>query len=417
MDSHPGWHTVLGAVHRIGGLSTDELVVFSIVILFVFFCITPLFLLERPESWLIGLLALMLTAASPLLSRLLLGRPYLVTMSVILAMSFVWPRFRNSPVPWMHVAFLTIMITLSVWIHGLWYIYAFPIACFFLAREWRSGAMVCACVLLGVAAGSALTGHPLLFLKQTLEHMMYSLGEHTMSRMLVTEFQPFPSDPFILILVFGMLGWRALRGSWNTKVVDNPVFILATLGWVLGFAMRRFWLDMGMPALCAWIALEFDSYLVQRMRYLSLRRIYVTCGTAAVLFLVTTSDLDSRYTGALHVQYLSADDHDTKAWLPDPGGIIYSDQMLVFYQTFYKNPRGNWRYVLGFEPAWMPSEDLAIFRNIQRNYGAGPSYQDWVKKMRVEDRLILKRGGGIPDIPELEWYNATSDTWIGRLPR
>jgi hypothetical protein len=35
--------------------------------------------------------------------------------------------------------------------------------------------------------------------------------------------------------------------------------------------------------------------------------------------------------------------------------------------------------------------------------------------MRPQDRLEIE-GGDPPDIPELEWKNAVSYIWIGRLP-
>jgi len=44
------------------------------------------------------------------------------------------------------------------------------------------------------------------------------------------------------------------------------------------------------------------------------------------------------------------------------------------------------------------------------------AFEPWVKKMRPEDRLIV-RAGSKPGIKELEWNMAVSGTWIGRLPR
>jgi hypothetical protein len=64
----------------------------------------------------------------------------------------------------------------------------------------------------------------------------------------------------------------------------------------------------------------------------------------------------------------------------------------------------------------MPREDLPILRKIQSNYGAIEAYEPWVKKMRPEDRLILRRHSQ-PAIKELEWNLAVTGTWIGRLPK
>jgi len=60
-------------------------------------------------------------------------------------------------------------------------------------------------------------------------------------------------------------------------------------------------------------------------------------------------------------------------WLPEKGGILYSSDMTIFYQTFFKNPNADWRYILGFEPALMPDEDFRCFNKIMWNYGDAKS--------------------------------------------
>ena len=47
--------------------------------------------------------------------------------------------------------------------------------------------------------------------------------------------------------------------------------------------------------------------------------------------------------------------------MPGQGGVLYSADMTVFYQTFFKNPNGDWRYILGYEPAFMPDADFQVF--------------------------------------------------------
>jgi hypothetical protein len=89
--------------------------------------------------------------------------------------------------------------------------------------------------------------------------------------------------------------------------------------------------------------------------------------------------------------------------------------MQFFYNTFYKNPRGDWRYMVGFEPALMPPDDLKIYRGIHIAEGSPDSYEPWVKKLRPEDRLAVSRASP-PAIPALEWKEAAREVWIGRLP-
>ena len=415
MDSHVGWHTVLGFIYNLSGCSVDNLVVFSIVFLFIFFCIIPIFFLKRPESWLIALLIMWVANYSDLF-RLFLGRPYIFTMAVVVFLGLMWPRFKVKPIPWPSVIILTGLIALATWIHCLWYMFALPVLCFFLVREWRAGFVISACTIVGVIIGMFMTGHPIQFFLQTLGHFFHSLGDHTLTRQLVSEFQPFGGDQIMVIAVLGMLAWRAFRKAWDRKAIDNPIFILAVVSWILGFFVSRVWTDWGVPAVCVWMALEIEEYLKTVMDSYSWKRVGLTLVVACVLFVAMTSDYGGRWTQSMSVQYLSEDKPEHKKWLPEKGGIVYSDDMTIFYQTFFTNPHADWRYILGFEPTMMPPEDLAILRKIQWNYGAVEAYEPWVKKMRPEDRLILRRHSQ-PAIKELEWNLAVTGTWIGRLPK
>jgi hypothetical protein len=415
MDSHVGWHKILEFIYQMTGCSVDNLVVFSIVFLFILFCIVPIFFLKRPEAWLITLFAVWVANYSDLM-RTFLGRPYIFTMAVVVFLGFMWPRFRSKHIPWPSLIILTILIALATWIHCLWYMFALPVLCFFIAREWRAGFVVSLCTIAGVIIGMLLTGNPIQFILQTVGHFFHSLGDHTLTRQLVSEFQPFAGDQMVVVAVLGMLGWRALRNSWDVKAIYTPIFILAVTSWVLGFFVLRVWVDWGIPAVCIWIALEFEEYLNTAMESSSWKRVGLTLAIACVLFISITNDYGSRWTQSMSVQYLSADNPEQKKWLPEKGGIIYNDDMTIFYQTFYANPHAQWRYILGFEPTMMPPEDLAILRKIQWNYGAAEAYEPWVKKMRPEDRLILRRHS-MPAIKELEWNLAATGIWIGRLPK
>ena len=112
---------------------------------------------------------------------------------------------------------------------------------------------------------------------------------------------------------------------------------------------------------------------------------------------------------------MDAHNPELKDWMPGKGGIFYADNMQFFYNTFYKNPRGDWRYIVGFEPALMLPDDLKIYREIHRSQGSAEAYEPWIKKMRPEDRLALGRSDK-PNIPALEWKQAADGVWIGRLP-
>ncbi|MFA5085461.1 MAG: hypothetical protein WC482_03755, partial [Candidatus Omnitrophota bacterium] len=223
MDSHVGWHAILKGVRSAARLNTFELVLFSVIALFMLFSLIGILFLRRPEVWPITLL-IMVVADCGLVSRLLLGRPYIITMSTILALGLTWPRLRYEKNDFKALSLLTLLIAVSTWAHCGWYLFGLPILCFFLAREWRVGFRVAIATILGVAIGAVATGAPYLFLKQTLQHVSLAFGNHTLVRMLVTEFQPGLGSFSIIVVISLMFIWRALRGSWNSKVVDNPFF-------------------------------------------------------------------------------------------------------------------------------------------------------------------------------------------------
>ena len=113
----------------------------------------------------------------------------------------------------------------------------------------------------------------------------------------------------------------------------------------------------------------------------------------------------SRWTYNLTQQYLTTAEHpELKGWMPEKGGILYSAEMSIFYQTFFKNPNGDWRYILGYEPALMPDEDFKVYHRILWNFGDAKAYQPWVKKMRPPDRLVIVAAGAL---------RRTSRNWTG----
>lgn len=419
MDSHPGWHAILSVIHRATNFSTDHLVDISVISLFILFSLVPLVLLNRPEAWSIVLLTF-IVASPGLIGRLIVGRPYIFTMSVVLVLCFLWPKLRDRKIPYKFLIFLTLLIAASTWIHCAWYLLGLPVICFFLAREWRAGILVSIATGIGILLGASFTGHPYLLLKQNLLHVIRAFGNNDFQYMLVGEFQSSRGDFAMVLVIAGMLTWRKLRGTWNPKVIDNPVFILAVSGWVLGFVANRFWSDWGMVAIVAWMSLEFQDILKDKINYLSWRRVLLTICILGTLYIALTNDSGRRWTSSLDTKYLHLDNPDHAAWLPEPGGIVYSNSMRIFYQTFLKNPHAPWRYILGFEPIIMPPEDLKIYRNIQREFSHYTAFVPWVKKMKPEDRLIINYPpdpDNAPRIKELDWHLVTGNTWIGRLPR
>lgn len=419
LDSYPGWHAILAFVHRITCWDQHSLVLFSTVSLFLAFCLLPLFFLKLPESWLASLLILAIFTPEWIF-RLFLGRPYLFTMASLLLILLIWPTFKEKKYEYINVIILTVIAALSVWIHASWYFFLLLMAAFMLAREWRASAIIAISSIMGVLIGASFTGHPILFLKQEVTHLFLVFGSYDVERQLVGELRPAFGDYRVVLIILMMLGWRALRGLRFKDRVDNPVFMVVILSFILGFLTSRFWLDWGMTALAVWISKEFEEFFAAKINPFSWRRIALVIILAIVLYLAVTVDANSRWSLTRPLDYISSEDPEQAEWLPSPGGIIYSDDMRVFYQIFFKNPKASWRYILGFESAFMRPEDLKILREIQRYrkiYKTYVYFEPWVKKMRPEDRLIIRNGPeGKPNIPELEWHYLSLDTWSGRKP-
>lgn len=426
IDPSPGWQQILTWVnpcqwvqHWDGG-PTEALVLFSVASLMLLVTCCGLPWLRRPEAWLGALLAATVFAPA-CTTRFMRGRPYLVTDFVVMTILLIWTRC-SSRVPRPFGLVCTVMlVAASAWIHGSWYMLALPGVAIFLSGRCMAGLVYGVCWLLGSFLGCALTGHPWEFLFQSVEHMFGVFGHFVVNRQLESEFYPSDGETASVLLVLVFLFWRWQTPGFSkmtlARVLD-PVFVMMVLGWVLGLKMRRFWWDYGIPSMVLWIAFELQSHFEERISMDSPRRLALAGCLAGALFLGFTSDRDGRWTENLTTEYLSMDNPAQAPWLPDPGGIIYNSDMDVFFQTFYKNPRAPWRYVLGFEPGLMKEDDLAVLRKAQWNFGDTRAFEPWVLKMRPQDRMIIHASGGAPPrLPELEWNYAATEMWIGRLPR
>jgi hypothetical protein len=350
--------------------------------------------------------------------RFLLGRPYLITVASLITILFLWRTHRSAPPRKPALLLMAVLSVICTFFHGAWYLWVLPIAAFFLAGEFYWGIALGFCWTIGVVIGSALTGHPLEYPIQAVQLAFLAVGAHLTQRTMASELQPFSGDTLTLVAVGGLLALRSLAKLNSVPLTRDPTFWLAAMCWVLGFKVARFWVDWGWPSLMVLIASDTQLLLESRFAVDSLKRVGLVVVLAGVTYLAVTCDYNSRFTGSLTQQYLTADNPDLKGWMPDKNGIFYTVDMSLFYQTFFKNPHGDWRYMLGFEPTWMPKEDFEIYHKILWNFNDGKAYEPWVQQMTPADRLAVRgQGGGTPDIPGLEWKYGVSGIWIGRLPR
>jgi hypothetical protein len=299
--------------------------------------------------------------------------------------------------------------------HGAWYLWILLLAAFFLAQRWRVGFWLAGCWVAGTIVGALLTGKPVAFLDGALFMAGRVYAEHAPKWMLVGEFQPsFGESASVMLLAIVYL-WRRRGNSPGPPLATDPVVWMIAINWVLGLSADRFWADWGLAAAVVWMAMQFDQEMPAMWNGQPVKRLLL-CGMIVLpLFLDSTNDLARRYTSSLKEVFVDADDPQLKGWMPGPGGIFYADNMRFFYNTFFKNPQSDWRYIAGFEPALMLPDDLATYRDIQRTGGAPEVYEPWIKKMRPQDRLEVDSYSQ-PNLPGLEWKHAGGDTWIGRKP-
>ena len=417
IDHNLGWHLLLTEIHRWTNWNAEQLVIFSVAALFIVVGLVALPWLRRPEAWLITLIAAMVISDVP--QRFMLGRPFLLTFSSVLVILFAWQKQGSSAPKWWTVAWMAGLIAICSFVHGVWYLWALPVAAFFLAGQFQWGVALGCSWIAGSFLGALLSGHPIEYLQQALELAFRSVGMHKTPRTMVPELQPFAGNILAVIMVGCLMVLRRLSGLQTFRPwSSNPAFWLACLGWILGFKVGRFWDDWGWAGLMVLTAWDLDLFLQGRLALDSLKRLGIVCGLALTAYLSVTSDLADRWTQNLTWTYLTQDNQDLDGWLPDKGGILYSGEITVFDQTFFKNPTADWKYILGFEPTFMPEEDFKVYHSILWNFGDAKAYEPWVNKMRPLDRLVIRgAGGGPPNILQLEWKYGVSGIWIGRLPR
>jgi len=414
IDHSPGWEWFLRCAQRATGWDQDGVIAFGTASALAFVLCAPLPWLRRPEAWLAAFLT-QLIAIPELMVRLTQARPFVLGIGVMMCLLLSW-RKCETPVPARRLIFSFLAFAFMAWMHGVWYLWVLLPPAFMLAGRWRDGLWIGICWIAGSFAGALITGHPIDFLAQQVLQAMAIQKEHAPANLLVGELQPSAGELTSLTVLAVIYLWCRVRRINFEPLARQPVFWMAFIGWALGLFADRFWADWGLPAAVVWMAVSYDELFAQLWPKNAPGRL-LACGCIVLpLFLTSTSDQNQRYTHSLRDTFLDASQPDLKGWMPDSGGIFYSAQMSFFYNTFFKNPRGDWRYMVGFEPALLPEDDLKTLRGIQASNFAPQAYQPWVAKMLPADRLEIDSASP-PDIPALEWKHATNYIWIGRLPR
>ncbi|MDT8391489.1 MAG: hypothetical protein RRC34_13385 [Lentisphaeria bacterium] len=415
-DFHAGWTWLL---HRLAdaGLSAEDLVCFSYVFFFLAVLLPPVFLARRSEAWGIAVIvAVTLGLLSPV--RLMLGRPFLSQVSVMLMMGFLFDTFKRKEFPKTAGAVLFAAMTLSLWFRCGWLLFIIPLGCLLVAGEWRVFWRMT--LIWGVAClvAATLCRDWSGFFIHSTTGLLGSVGRDLPSWALVSELVP-ATPPFLALLP--ILFFLAIRFFLKDKLLHrlrDPLLILTLAGWVLMLQSSRFWGDFGLPALMVWMTKEFSDLLdrIPGLRGDGKGRFVLCSVVGGIVFLLISTDVNGRWGRGnyqLHADYTNEDIQDL---FPDEGGIFYNTDMTFFYQTFFHNPDGHWKYNLGMEAALMPDDNRQIYHNLILYNKDTRLYQGYIDKMTSKDRLVIL-GAGQPGIPELEWNLLQTGIWSGRLPR
>jgi len=411
MDSHPGWHGMLKWLHHTLGFSAEDLVIFSFCITLIGFALAGFAFSGSPVAWLLTCLLAMLVEGG-LFFRLLLGRPFAVSIMALIALLFIWLREKPLKI-WVEALITGLFLIITISVHPtVWYMWAAPGFVLLICGKYRSLMISIAVLPFAMVAAALITGSWYNVFIFPIYVILNSFGsDYLLVTHLVTEFQPSGAPIFAIIAVAGLLTIKHFKGHRIRDEFRQVDFVLMLLMWVLGLKILRFWADWGVPAFMVWscrqfIRLGFDQLPKPR------ETLIMTAGVAAALYLNITADIGGRYTQALKSPLLTKPVEEYRHLLPEDGGILYCTDMQVFYRLYYRLPNAGFRFTTGFEPGMLPPEDLRTLRAIQFNDGLLDAYKPWLDKMTNKDRVLLYYRGR-PEWPGMK-FDQFYTAWVGR---
>lgn len=411
MDVHAGWHKILRTVHHVTGWTQDGLVFFSFAFTFSLFMLVGLTVSRAPVAWMLA--AFLTYLISPgFLSRLLLGRPYVISMAVLVGLLFLWMSKKRWP--W-HKEMTVVIggLTLAIFAHPtVWYLWSIPFLALGLARKYRSALILAGSVLCAMLLAATLLGDFHNIFVAPFQVILRVVGtDPIVVTNLVTELRPSGAPAAGILLMLIILALRHLKGYDLREELRCPDFWLVAIGWTAGLAITRFWLDWGLPALIVWSCRQ-ATILIPLFPHRGKLCLAISFSVCVMFYLAGTADVNGRYTATLKDSLLRRPTTEFENKLPDTGGILYASDMGSFYSIYYRLPHDRFRFILGYEPCLMPAEDLKTLRAIQFSSGLIDEYKPWLMKMTSADRVLL-RYPEKPTWPGMEFAKYYS-YWIGR---
>ncbi len=419
-DHNPGWHQILKFLHKKLNVSKENLLKFSVIGLFLLVNLTGILVSPTPVCWLLSFLFVIICDLG-VLFRFLLGRPYIISCAATLLILRLYAlpnsnkEFGNRNKKIFRALAVSLAIALSTWIHGSFYLFLLIPLSFLIAGKIKESVQLFFCTLLGTVLGAIFTGDFFGFFKFHVLATINIFTEKTFNWLLVTEFASGVANTFCIIFIFAIITLCIYKKKLTIKeLTSDPSFIMMLLSWLLSIMVIRFWIDWGRIALLFWLAYRFKD-LIDSSKILDEPRVKYCLFIFAFLtvYFMCTNDGGGRYSKIVFDQPINFSEERLAGWAPEEGGIVYSDNMGVFFKHFYEYPSAPWKYILGFESAIMPDEDRKVLRRIGYNFRLPDEFLPWINKMTKADRLITI--GPVGEFPQLEVIRGARNYWIYRL--
>ncbi|MEI6781385.1 MAG: hypothetical protein WCQ21_10750 [Verrucomicrobiota bacterium] len=404
LDHNVGWHGFLGAVHWVTGWGPQGLLAFSILLSFATFNTVGFVVSRTTWGWLLALVGVSLLGGS-FVTRLWLGRPFFVMLAVWLVLLKLWDAAPCRP---RTLLITTSLIALSTWVHGAWYLFFFLVPPLLLVRGLGGAGRYFACCCVGSGVGVGLSGNGVERVELVVgivtgvtKSVVVGRGEAP----LVKEFLPMPHQAAWLIVVLLLGGVLLLRcaGKSFREVCWNLPFLTAMLALGVGLKVGRFWLDLGAPACCLWLAEGFRKGPMQLGIAKAKFALVLGWVCACPALICGGIDKSPLWDPATPPEYL-----------PQPGSVVFNGNMGTFMRAYFENPWLNYRFAVGYEPTLSPPEiyrGIAPIWNKPDNPG---SYEPWVALMQSNDLLTLRKDSVPPPVPGVAWRECGPHFWVGR---
>lgn len=412
MDSHPGWHGLLRVLHNKLGFTPHGLVYFSFCATFILFMLSGLIASRNALAWMCACL-LLLAAGSSLFPRLLLGRPFAITMAALVALLFLWTSTDLKSWSWKkEFGVVSSLLFVTICAHpSVWFIWPLPFLALVICRQFRSAGILAGGTIVALIVASIVCGGYNVLVLPVVQLFQAFGSDSIVVGNLVTEFQPWPVTDTVWLFIAGLLIVRKLLGDDIKGELKKPDTWLVIIAAILGFKVGRFMIDWAIPAIAVWMCRQF-IIIGTKLKLSQYASLGVAVLTLAALFFGLTSDIGSRYTRNRKDSLLTRPLEEIEVALPDRGGILYASDMTVFYRLYFRNPKDHYRFILAFEPGLMPPDDLKILRRIQFTDGLIDEYAAWFEKLTPKDRVVLYYPEK-PEWPGMEFSKFYS-MWIAR---